>query len=165
MWRTASTQTMSMGWKFGAGQEVQAIGPCFGLRMVKNSLWMDATCGFGTTQASEWANHAVALPNAWVSGAESCLELAFVNVGGYGNHIWLDNVNLDVASTVRPNAERAEVQLFPNPNTGQCVVLVPERLLGSHFQVRDNLGRMVAQGQLVDVRMEWAVQMPRACTH
>ena len=108
----------------------------------------------------EWANHAVALPNAWVSGAESCLELAFVNVGGYGNHIWLDNVNLDVASTVRPNAERAEVQLFPNPNTGQCVVLVPERLLGSHFQVRDNLGRMVAQGQLVDVRMEWAVQMP-----
>ena len=39
-------------------------------------------------------------------------------------------------------------------------MLVPERLLGSHFQVRDNLGRMVAQGQLVDVRMEWAVQMP-----
>ena len=27
-------------------------------------------------------------------GAETCLEVAFVNVGGYGNHTWIDNVNI-----------------------------------------------------------------------
>ena len=113
-----------------------------------------------TSGAVEWANHTVELPSPWVSGAESCLELAFVNVGGYGNHIWLDNVNLDVASAVMSDTEVDEAQLFPNPNSGQCVLLVPERLLGAPFQVLDNLGRMVAQGQILDSRMEWSAQMP-----
>ena len=116
---------------------------------------------YDTGGTIEWVNHAVELPNAWVSGGESCLELAFVNVGGYGNHIWLDNVNLDEASAVSSLAtEVSGVQLFPNPNAGNCVVLVPERLIGSMFQVHDNLGRLVSQGQFHARRNDWSTAMP-----
>ena len=116
---------------------------------------------YDTGGTIEWANHAVELPSAWVSGAESCLELAFVNVGGYGNHIWLDNVNLDEASAVSSLAtEVSGVQIFPNPNAGNCVVLVPERLIGSMFQVHDNLGRLVSQGQFHARRNDWSTAMP-----
>ena len=84
-----------------------------------------------------------------------------MNVGGYGNHIWLDNVNLDEASAVSSLAtEVSGVQLFPNPNAGNCVVLVPERLIGSTFQVHDNLGRLVSQGQFHARRNDWSTFMP-----
>jgi len=116
---------------------------------------------YDTGGTIEWANHAVEFPSAWVSGEESCLELAFVNVGGYGNHIWLDNVNLDEASAVSSKAvDVLGVQLFPNPNVGNCVVLVPESLIGLTFQVHDNLGRLVSQGEFHTTRNHWCTSMP-----
>ncbi len=38
-----------------------------------------------------WENVLVNVPDYWSNSDASCAEIAFVNVGGYGNHIWVDN--------------------------------------------------------------------------
>ena len=85
---------------------------------------------YDTGGTIQWANHVLDLPSAWTDGSETCLELAFANVGDYGNHIWVDNVNLDAVSTSEEVSDQAQIQLFPNPNQGACVVVVPDAFSG-----------------------------------
>ena len=81
--------------------------------------------------------------------------MAFVNVGDYGNHIWVDNVNLDAVSTSEEVPDQAQIQLFPNPNQGACVVVVPDALLGASYLVHDAQGRVVREGRLANKLMAW----------
>ena len=56
----------------------------------------------------------VPLPAAWTAGEVACLELAWANIGGYGNHIWLDNVAVNQAKSISTTAPHTW-RLFPNP--------------------------------------------------
>ena len=49
---------------------------------------------------------------------ESCVELAFANIGHYGNHIWLDNVNLYGTFTGISEELHDFAFVYPNPSTG-----------------------------------------------
>jgi PKD repeat protein len=54
---------------------------------------------------------------------EACVQLAFSNKGTNGNHIWLDNVNIDGQfSAVGDQSEELGVSVFPNPSTGSFMV-------------------------------------------
>mgnify|MGYP007000070025 len=59
---------------------------------------------YDTGGTIQWANQSIELPTDWTGGAETCLEVAFVNVGGYGNHTWIDNVNIPGANDVLEQA-------------------------------------------------------------
>lgn len=48
---------------------------------------------------------------------ESCVELAFANIGHYGNHIWVDNVNLYGSFTGIDEINEFAF-IYPNPSTG-----------------------------------------------
>lgn len=47
---------------------------------------------YDTGGSIAWENALVNVPDYWANSDASCAEIAFVNVGGYGNHIWIDNV-------------------------------------------------------------------------
>jgi len=143
--RPGSDDTWTVLWS-AYGSEL-AVDGCY------TWFWYDTG---GTVQ---WAHHAVALPQDWTNGTESCLELAFVNVGGYGNHTWVDNATLDASSAVDEATTSPRLQLFPNPNHGSCVVVVPEALLGQAYRVVDSRGRVVREGRFADTRQTWEGRM------
>jgi len=114
---------------------------------------------YDTGGTIQWANHVLDLPSAWTDGSETCLELAFANVGDYGNHIWVDNVNLDAVSASEEVSDQAQIQLFPNPNQGACMVVVPDALLGASYLVHDAQGRVVREGRFEHTRMAWEADL------
>lgn len=50
---------------------------------------------------------------------ESCVELAFSNIGNYGNHIWIDNVNLFGEFIGLDKIQSHFATVFPNPSNGE----------------------------------------------
>lgn len=67
-----------------------------------------------------WQNEVVDLSSLI---GESCVELAFSNIGYYGNHVWIDNVNLtgDYAS-IDENQNDIQVSIKPNPSQGNFYI-------------------------------------------
>ena len=104
-----------MVWKFGGDQADRKIGLFCGWHTEVNWPWTAVIPGSGTIQGGsiEWENHLVDLPVDWTSGEVSCLELAFVNVGGNGNHTWIDQVNLSGANSVSVEVAQSVVQMYP----------------------------------------------------
>lgn len=78
---------------------------------------------------------------------ESCVEIAFVNVGGYGNHIWVDNVNVfnPSVNNLAENGNGA-LHVYPNPATDHFNVRVSAEWLGSEYSLYDGTGRLVESG-------------------
>lgn len=74
---------------------------------------------------------------------ESCVELAFKNIGGNGNHIWVDNVNIDISNTVSKVDESSGLLLFPNPAQNQIHLRVAPEFIGANGQMHDALGRVI----------------------
>jgi PKD repeat protein len=63
-----------------------------------------------------WVNESIDLNNFI---GTSCIEFAFKNIGTYGNHIWLDNVNLDANYTGLNHLENTLLtKVHPNPSSG-----------------------------------------------
>jgi hypothetical protein len=85
--------------------------------------------------------------------------MAFVNVGGYGNHSWIDNVNIPRVNDVFEQAIMRP-QLFPNPNNGRCDLIVPEQSVGATYRLYDGAGREVAWGRVMQPRTELDLGLP-----
>ena len=100
-----------------------------------------------------WATHEVVFPASWQEGV-TCLELAFVNVGGYGNHTWIDQVSVGNPVGISEH-ERAQWRLFPNPNEGPFTTMVPVEFVGSAYALTDQVGRVVQQGTIKTSTEAW----------
>lgn len=76
----------------------------------------------------------------------SCVTLAFANIGGYGNHIWLDNVNLTTYTEVGVEevANTQSIHVFPNPATDSFRIQFKDQG-GVNGQLHDVQGRLVWQ--------------------
>lgn len=79
---------------------------------------------------------------------ESCVTLAFANVGAYGNHIWLDNVNLTMATDVEDLESGFAVNLFPNPASDVLNVQFPTTLGPIQLDMIDAQGKYVYSATL-----------------
>lgn len=75
---------------------------------------------------------------------ESCLELAFKNIGYNGNHIWIDNVNLFGDFVGLDDAGATMLHVYPNPSTGQFKIVSGAPFM--HFSVYNVQGQMVLDG-------------------
>lgn len=113
---------------------------------------------YDTGGETVWATVEVPLPEGLTGGGVSCLEVAFVNVGGYGNHIWLDNVFVGpLVPDAVEEVNRPEVGLAPNPATTEVLCFIPESLLGAAFTLRDLTGRAVRTGRWASERTPLAL--------
>ncbi|MGB1075634.1 MAG: PKD domain-containing protein [Flavobacteriales bacterium] len=63
----------------------------------------------------------VPLPLEWTEGQVACLELAWVNIGDYGNHIWLDNI--EVGQSQGLPAFDEQWMVYPNPSGGERITV------------------------------------------
>lgn len=81
---------------------------------------------------------------------EECVTIAFANISDYGNHIWLDNVNLTTYTEVgiQEVPSSSELAVYPNPTNGAVVISTPATWNGESYQVLDMSGRVVATGTL-----------------
>jgi hypothetical protein len=66
----------------------------------------------------------VPMPAEWTSGAVSCLELAWANIGGYGNHIWVDNVAVGQTNSTSALPTTPRWAIRSNPNSDAAIHLV-----------------------------------------
>jgi photosystem II stability/assembly factor-like uncharacterized protein len=87
----------------------------------------------------------------------SCVTLAFANLGGYGNHIWVDNVNLSTYTIVgvEEHNEILAIEVFPNPSTSQFQVNFKQtgNVQGNLYDMQGRLvwSETVQSGKVIDV--------------
>lgn len=74
----------------------------------------DNTNDFFPTAGADWRNDTLML-GTWI-GQE--IVLKFVNINGYGNNLFIDNVNIQGAVGLSDQASLANVHVYPNPTSG-----------------------------------------------
>jgi hypothetical protein len=53
--------------------------------------------------------------NTWIGNTAL---VRFVNINGYGNSLFVDNVNIDAVVGVEESAKLGNVRVYPNPSSG-----------------------------------------------
>ncbi|MDG1334306.1 MAG: T9SS type A sorting domain-containing protein [Crocinitomicaceae bacterium] len=82
---------------------------------------------------------------------ESCVEIAFDNRGYYGNHVWVDNVNLlGTYDSSELDELEMSVNVFPNPSKGSFKVLSSELIVS--YTVVDLTGRNVIENEEISTK-------------
>lgn len=109
----------------------------------------------GGTQTWFWdaANPTIVWGNDYVDfsflAGESCVEIAFDNRGYYGNHIWIDNVNLFGTFDESGIEELTlDLNVHPNPSNGLFSVASTQNLVRYH--VVDVAGRTIVSKENVN---------------
>jgi len=76
-----------------------------------------------------------------------CITLAFSNIGGYGNHIWIDNVNLTAEGVVSIEDQDLDryLNVFPNPASDQLSFRFPHALGSGTIKLYDSRGRVAIE--------------------
>jgi hypothetical protein len=89
------------------------------------------------------------VPSHWGTSGATCAEIAFVNVGGYGNHTWIDNVMVgEVVGLENIELYNTSLIIYPNPSTGVFTVLsTTQYIMHEEYEIFDALGRMVTSGR------------------
>ena len=67
---------------------------------------------------------------------------------------------LNVAYSVDENATDESMVMYPNPNGGQCQVVVPSHWLGTPYHVFDASGRAVRRGIFEQTHEQWSMDLP-----
>ena len=97
------------------------------------------------TLAAHWRNDTVDLSNYLGNN----VLVRFVNINGYGNNLYLDNINIDLTVSVNSIDEMGNVNVYPNPSSG----LFNFELTGNTAQqvqyvVTDASGRVIKRERL-----------------
>lgn len=100
------------------------------------SLWVP-------TSVNDWRTEEIDL-SAFVG--ESVM-FRIVNIGGWGNSTFVDNINVDSELSVADNT-LSGVSLYPNPAQNQVTIALPTTLLGdTTIEITNNLGQVVLRFQ------------------
>jgi hypothetical protein len=78
----------------------------------------DNTNDYFPTAGADWRNDTLML-GTW-TGQE--IVLKFVNINGYGNNLFIDNVNIQGAVGLNDQASLANVHVYPNPTSGLVTI-------------------------------------------
>ena len=86
-------------------------------------------------------------PDHWSSSSATCGEIAFVNVGGYGNHIWIDNVTVgEFVGIESPDQTSDYISIYPNPSNGIFNVILKNKVEDVRYSVFNSVGAVVQTG-------------------
>ena len=96
---------------------------------------------FAPTSASDWQTDSIDI-SAYIG--ESVI-LRFTSINGYGNAIYLDNINVyqaDSVVAVFDPVSSKEIQVWPNPSDGQFTIRTSKNMDISDAHVYDTHGRI-----------------------
>jgi hypothetical protein len=99
-------------------------------------------------QANEWRS--VSVPINYLR-SQSNVQFKFENVTGWGNALYLDNINLflDPNGIASPSATIA-VSLYPNPANNFATLKLPTDHPFDYYEISDQLGRKVFEKNIID---------------
>lgn len=129
VYRTGSNPDWQMIWAKG-GNQLESLG---------TEVWY----WYYTDANITFQNEVIDL--GFLAG-ESCVELAFSNIGNYGNHIWLDNVNLYGSFTGLTEELFDFAFVYPNPSTGVFNISGSELL--NAVVVKDISGKAILTSEI-----------------
>ena len=115
-----------------------------------NGLYLKGGADLGTvaatnfqwtpTQASDWRRDTVML-SAFLG---SNVQIRFTNVNGFGNVLYLDNVNIDITTGLGDAASVGNVSVYPNPSSGVYnLELKNSRSEHLSYEITDPEGRLI----------------------
>lgn len=89
--------------------------------------------------AGEWERFAIDL-SAYSSVTSAILR--FTNINGYGNQIYLDDINIDIATGLFSFGNKSKLLVYPNPAHHTFTVQTPRHMSGNgELVIRDLSGR------------------------
>lgn len=95
--------------------------------------------------ADDWATASITFTLDELEGAD--LDQGFFPIftgeNRFGNNLLIDNVNLDLAASVRNDFLNAEISLFPNPSAGEVRIDWSGRRESAQIAVFDLRGKLV----------------------
>lgn len=121
------------------------------------TIWIRGGADLEVNGTQTWFWDAATPSIAWGPGSlnldflagESCVELAFDNRGYYGNHVWIDNVNLNgTYDDTGVDELELSVHIYPNPSNGKYTVTSSDNL--TSFKVLDLTGREVMKNEVIN---------------
>ena len=74
----------------------------------------DVAATWAPATAAEWRNDTLNL-SAWLG---SNILVGFVNVNGFGNNLYIDNINVDATVGINEADQLGQVNIYPNPSSG-----------------------------------------------
>jgi PKD repeat protein len=101
----------------------------------------DQTSTYIPQTASDWRNETVDLTN-WIGND---VIIKFVNINGYGNFIYVDNINITQTVGLDQLSSLGAVKIYPNPSKGMFTLeLSTKSLEDLNFSITDIQGRLVS---------------------
>lgn len=116
----------------------------------------DAQTTLFVPQSGQWRKVEIPLPYL---ARQSAVRFRFENVSGWGNKLYLDNINFASATVSVPDqsaVSRSAVRVYPNPAYNQLLIVSDQlSLRGAQVQLYDLLGQLVlsASGETEDIRL------------
>ncbi|MGB3946493.1 MAG: T9SS type A sorting domain-containing protein [Bacteroidia bacterium] len=105
----------------------------------------DNTSSF-TPSATQWRTETISLDSY---AGENALKIAFENKSGWGQSLYIDNINISTTNTTSINDDGVENELtttiYPNPNNGKFNIAFKTMALNEtiHIKVVNILGKIV----------------------
>ena len=94
--------------------------------------------------ASQWRTESINLDN-YIGNANVMLQ--FKNISGWGEWVFVDNININLAtSIVNPSASHT-IQLFPNPANDKLTIQSPQEI--TQIKLINSLGQIVYQSPAI----------------
>lgn len=104
----------------------------------------DQTAIWQPTASTEWRNDTADL-NAYLGQK---IIIAFINLGYYGNSLYIDNINVDVTTGVNSQPVKAQIKVTPNPSKGLFKLDLTGLSEKVDYRITDLSGKQVLSKQL-----------------
>jgi hypothetical protein len=96
--------------------------------------------------ATQWKE--VTVSNIPVSNFTSNFRFKFTFESAGGNNVYIDDINLNIISSIDENSSIKELSIYPNPSNGVVnIEYTAEKELQTNFTIHDITGRLVLQQQ------------------
>jgi PKD repeat protein len=106
----------------------------------------DQTAIWQPTASTEWRNDTVDL----ASYIGQKIIVAFININGFGNSLFLDNINIDITTGINDvKSNVADVKVTPNPSSGVFKLDIANAIKGNfEYSIVDMGGKEIMSKQL-----------------
>ncbi|MEP7128451.1 MAG: T9SS type A sorting domain-containing protein, partial [Chitinophagales bacterium] len=102
---------------------------------------------FVPVSASQWKKDSIDL-TAYIGMTD--VQIAMQALSGYGNNLYIDDININPNFTATIDPEAVQFEMFPNPTNGVCNMLLPSNQEVHSIQLTNAIGSVIWQANAKD---------------